>query len=106
MNYFKSAVAFFFLFFLHGTSIGNGQQGISYNAYGLAKWGNYTHKSRLELLWLNGLPKLVPTEEVEGRDQRIWKLPPSEDRAKLRSKTYQGIAQAMAAQWTKYLQHG
>ena len=29
--YFKSAVAFFFLFFLHGTSIGNGQQGISYN---------------------------------------------------------------------------
>ena len=31
MNYFKSALAFFFLFFLHGTSIGNGQQGISYN---------------------------------------------------------------------------
>jgi hypothetical protein len=32
----KSAVAFFFLFFLHGTSIGNGQQGISYNVSGLA----------------------------------------------------------------------
>lgn len=31
--YFKSAVAFFFLFFLHGTSIGNGQQGISYNSF-------------------------------------------------------------------------
>jgi len=31
LRYFKSAVAFFFLFFLHGTSIGNGQQGISYN---------------------------------------------------------------------------
>jgi len=31
MNCFKSAVAFFFLFFLQGTSIGNGQQGISYN---------------------------------------------------------------------------
>ena len=30
---FKSAVAFFFLFFLHGTSIGNGQQGISYNGW-------------------------------------------------------------------------
>jgi len=30
---FKSAVAFFFLFFLHGTSIGNGQQGISYNVW-------------------------------------------------------------------------
>jgi len=32
IHYFKSAVAFFFLFFLHGTSIGNGQQGISYNS--------------------------------------------------------------------------
>jgi hypothetical protein len=39
-NYFpknKCALAFFFLFFLHGTSIGTRQQGISYNAYGLAK---------------------------------------------------------------------
>ena len=35
--YFKSAVAFFFLFFLHGTSIGNGQQGISYNVFGLGE---------------------------------------------------------------------
>jgi len=35
MNYFKSAVAFFFLFFIHRTSIGNGQQGISYNGLGL-----------------------------------------------------------------------
>jgi len=34
-HYFKSAVAFFFLFFLHGTSIGNGWQGISYNAWQL-----------------------------------------------------------------------
>jgi hypothetical protein len=33
LRYFKSAVAFFFLFFLHGTSIGNGQQGISYNSF-------------------------------------------------------------------------
>jgi len=31
IHYFKCALAFFFLFFLHGTSIGNGQQGISYN---------------------------------------------------------------------------
>jgi hypothetical protein len=37
---FKSAVAFFFLFFLHGTSIGNGQQGISYNGLWLCvRWG-------------------------------------------------------------------
>jgi len=38
-HYFKSAVAFFFLFFLHGTSIGNGQQGISYNGFGLGEGG-------------------------------------------------------------------
>jgi hypothetical protein len=51
-------------------------------------------------LWLNGLPKLKPTEVVDGREQRIWKMPPSKDRAKLRSKTYEGIAQAMATQWS------
>jgi len=37
MNNLKSAVAFFFLFFLHGTSIGTRQQGISYNVFGLGK---------------------------------------------------------------------
>lgn len=50
-------------------------------------------------LWLKGLPKLTPTNLVEGREPRLWKLPPSEDRAKLRSKTYAGIARAMAEQW-------
>lgn len=50
-------------------------------------------------LWLKGLPLLKPTQIVEGREQRIWKLPPTTDRAKLRSKTYQGIAEAMASQW-------
>jgi hypothetical protein len=50
-------------------------------------------------LWLKGLPLLSPTKIVSGREQRIWKLPPSEDRSKLRSKTYAGIALAMASQW-------
>ena len=50
-------------------------------------------------LWLKGLPKLIPTNIVEGREQRIHKMPPSADRWKLRSITYQGIAQAMADQW-------
>lgn len=54
-------------------------------------------------LWLKDLPKLVPTDVVDGRDQRIWKMPPGKDRAKLRSKTYPGIARAMAEQWTEYL---
>lgn len=50
-------------------------------------------------LWIHGLPALQETDVVAGREQRIWKLPPSADRWKLRSKTYQGIADAMALQW-------
>lgn len=50
-------------------------------------------------LWIYGLTPLVPTDIVSGREQRIFKMPPSPDRGKLRSKTYTGIAKAMAAQW-------
>lgn len=56
-------------------------------------------ETKATCLWLKNLPVLKPTEIVEGREQRIWKMPPSEDRAKLRSKTYPGIAKAMAEQW-------
>lgn len=50
-------------------------------------------------LWLKNLPELQPTNIVQGREQRIWKMAPSKDRAKMRSLTYQGIADAMAEQW-------
>lgn len=50
-------------------------------------------------LWLKGLPLLKPTSIVEGRSDRIHKMPPSPDRWRERSRTYQGIADAMAAQW-------
>ena len=50
-------------------------------------------------LWLKNLPKLIPTNIVDGRDNRIHKMSPSKDRPKLRSKTYLGIAKAMAEQW-------
>ena len=50
-------------------------------------------------LWLKGLEKLVPTNIVEGREQKCWKEPPGPDRWKNRSRTYQGIANAMANQW-------
>ena len=56
-------------------------------------------ETKATCLWLKGLPKLTPTDLVEGREQRIWKMPPSKDRSKLRSKTYTGIALAMAEQW-------
>lgn len=54
-------------------------------------------------LWLKNLPELKPTEIVSGREQRIWKLPPSKDRGKLRSITYAGIGKAMANQYGKIL---
>jgi hypothetical protein len=51
-------------------------------------------------LWLEGLPKLVPTSVVEGRAAVCHRMPPSPDRWKARSRTYVGIAKAMAAQWS------
>lgn len=50
-------------------------------------------------LWIKGLPLLEPTNIVEGRENLIWKMSPSADRGKLRSKTYPGIAEAFASQW-------
>lgn len=50
-------------------------------------------------LWLRNLPKLQPSNIVSGREQRIWKMAPGPDRAKERSKTFSGIAKAMADQW-------
>ena len=57
-------------------------------------------------LWLKNLPKLEPTDIVEGREQRVWKMSPSPERGKERSKTYEGIAKAMAQQWGKILLEG
>ena len=60
----------------------------------------YGHgETKATCLWLKNLPLLQPTRVVEGREPRMWKLPPSKDRAKIRSETYQGIADAMASQW-------
>jgi hypothetical protein len=56
-------------------------------------------ETKATCLWLKGLPLLTPTDIVEGREARIHRMPPSAERWKLRSKTYQGIADAMAAQW-------
>lgn len=57
-------------------------------------------------LWLKGLPPLFPTNIVDGREQRIWKMSPSEDRAKNRAKTFPGIARAMAEQWAGDIREG
>jgi hypothetical protein len=56
-------------------------------------------ETKATCLWLKNLPSLVPTNVVDGRENRIHKMPPSKDRWKERSRTYQGIADAMASQW-------
>lgn len=60
-------------------------------------------ETKATCLWLKNLPLLVPTEIVEGREQRIWKMAPGPERAKNRSKTFRGIAAAMASQWSEYI---
>lgn len=56
-------------------------------------------ETKATCLWLKNLPPLVPTDIVDGREAKVHKMPPSEDRWKLRSKTYEGVAKAMAQQW-------
>lgn len=58
-------------------------------------------ETKATCLWLKGLPPLVPTNIVDGRENRVHLMPPSPDRWKERSRTYSGIAQAMAEQWGK-----
>ena len=68
-------------------------------------------ETKATCLWLRGLPKLRPTRNLRwetmqlpvAERSRIHYLPPSEDRAMLRSKTYAGVARAMADQWGRYL---
>lgn len=76
-------------------------------------FGHYEKKATC--LWLKNLPLLEPSVPdaalakqfvdclPRGQQQRMWSLPPSKNRWKLRSKTYEGIAKAMATQWSKYI---
>ncbi len=50
-------------------------------------------------LALHNVPELIPTDIVEGREQKIWKMSPSPTRKRDRSVTYQGVADAMVQQW-------
>lgn len=58
-------------------------------------------ETKATCLWLKGLPKLIPTNVVNGRENRVHRMPPRPDRWKERSRTFQGIADAMAEQWGK-----
>ena len=56
-------------------------------------------ETKATCLWLKNLLPLVPTKVVEGREARVHMMPPGPDRWKERSRTYAGIASAMAEQW-------
>ena len=60
----------------------------------------YGHgETKATCLWLKGLPLLVPTNVVDGREPRVHYMSPGPNRWKERSRTYEGVAQAMAQQW-------
>jgi hypothetical protein len=66
MNCFKSALAFFFLFFLHGTSIGNGQQGISYNSHIHAMRNNAVFR------WIGAINNRTPSAYRQISNGVLW----------------------------------
>lgn len=59
-------------------------------------------ETKATCLWLQNLPLLVPTEIVDGREARVHRMPPGPDRWKERSRTFAGIAEAMAEQWGEF----
>jgi site-specific DNA-cytosine methylase len=59
-------------------------------------------ETKATCLWLKNLPPLTPTDIVEGRENKVHRMPPGPNRWKERSRTYSGIASAMATQWTCY----
>ena len=56
-------------------------------------------ETKATCLWLRGLPLLQPSDVVSGREQKVFRMAPGPERKRLRSVTFAGIAQAMAAQW-------
>lgn len=56
-------------------------------------------ETKATCLWLKGLPGLVPTDIVDGREARVHRMAPGPDRWRERSRTFTGIASAMADQW-------
>lgn len=56
-------------------------------------------ETKATCLWLKNLPPLTATNEVDGREGRVWKMAPGPDRKRERSRTYEGVGAAMAEQW-------
>ena len=62
-------------------------------------WEYGHEEEKKTCLWLQNLPRLQPTRLCAKREQKVWRMGQSKDRARNRSRTYPGIAAAMAAQW-------
>jgi hypothetical protein len=60
-------------------------------------------ETKATCLWLKGLPPLAATKIVDGREARVHRMPPGPDRWKERSRTFKGIAEAMADQWGEFM---
>jgi hypothetical protein len=71
-------------------------------AQSIQPWQFGHGETKRTCLWLRNLPPLRPTNVVEGREQRVHRMPPSPTRWKERSRFYPGIAAAMAEQWTEH----
>lgn len=65
----------------------------------LQPWQFGHGETKATCLWLQNLPTLTPTNVVDGREPRVHMMSPGPNRARERSKTYAGIAKAMAEQW-------
>jgi hypothetical protein len=71
-------------------------------AQSIQPWQFGHGETKRTCLWLRNIPPLRPTNVVEGREQRVHRMPPSPTRWKERSRFYPGIAAAMAEQWTEH----
>lgn len=68
-------------------------------AQSIQPWQFGHGETKRTCFWLKGLPPLKPTNIVAGREQRVHRMPPSPDRWKHRSRFFEGVGRAMAAQW-------
>lgn len=74
-------------------------------AQSIQPWQFGHGETKRTCLWLKNLPALTPTDIVEGREARVHRMSPGPDRWRERSRTFQGIADAMAAQWGGDTEH-
>ena len=69
----------------------------------LQPWAHGHGETKATCFWTKNLPRLRSSQVVSGREGRVWKLPPSENRWKERSRTLSGVARAMANQWVPHI---